>query len=277
MCFALLSATTYGSKVESTNDLRVYWLASTLYYFRVADMTRKSQAMDDEILMDASTISSPIRVISFDLDNCLWRTNACIDAANDALAKHLEKDNIKQPQRVEIVMGRLFKKSPINTYCPLAVGDSSDEKGNGSSSSSSPVLLTKLRIDAIKEILIKHNDYHPDDATKYATEAFDLWTTERHNAIPINLATSVASTLEKLKSTICIDKNSQPVIIGAITDGNSDPRNVPELRDLFDFCVNAEEGKLHRTVRVYSILKHSPLRKLTEFFSLLPFSRCFKT
>ena len=57
---------------------------------------------------DTSKISE-VRVVTFDLDNTLWNTSACINAANDALAAHLQAQEIVQPKRVEKVMGELFK------------------------------------------------------------------------------------------------------------------------------------------------------------------------
>ena len=240
--------------------------------------------VDNDDIIDATAVQSttPIRVISFDLDNCLWKTDACIDGANNALSKYLkENGNIQQPERVEHIMKRLFQTSPITTYCPLAKsvpasssppnsssddgstttttnGDTGASSSNSSSSSSSssrtsPVLLTKLRIDAIQELLVKYNDYTIEDARIYAQKAFEYWTMERHNNIPQNLATHVVETLLALKSSISVPSSpsssrqrqgEHPVIIGAITDGNSDPRRVQELKDYFDFVVNAEEGKM---------------------------------
>ena len=244
---------------------------------RVADMARKLGAaaggdvvVDDKIDAAALQSTTPIRVISFDLDNCLWKTDACIDGANNALAQYLQENgNIQQPERVEHIMKRLFQTSPITTYCPLAksVPSSSPDDGvttdaingdssakGGASGSNNPVLLTKLRIDSIQELLVKYNDYTIEDAQIYAQKAFDYWTMERHNNIPQNLANNVVETLQALKSTISVPSSSSssptrrqgehPVIIGAITDGNSDPRRVQELKEYFDFVVNAEEGKI---------------------------------
>ena len=59
----------------------------------------------------ASMAQSEVRVVSFDLDNTLWNTTATISAANDALASFLDKHEILQPKRVELVMGDLFKAS----------------------------------------------------------------------------------------------------------------------------------------------------------------------
>jgi FMN phosphatase YigB (HAD superfamily)/ribosomal protein L40E len=100
------------------------------------------------------------------------------------------------------------------------------------------VLLTLLRKDAIQRILQEHNEYSEEDAKVFAESAFQVWTTRRHEVIPSHFASCVVSCLEKIQSIRT--SSGQPVLIGAITDGNSDPRNVPELQPFFDFVVNAE-------------------------------------
>ena len=114
----------------------------------------------------ASTSNSlrapPVRVVTFDLDNTLWNTGATISAANDALASFLTANNIVQSRRTEVIMGQLFNASKAR-YCPLL-----GEDGN------SPVLLTQLRTDALTQILVEDNDYAPEDADTFATEAFQI-------------------------------------------------------------------------------------------------------
>jgi FMN phosphatase YigB (HAD superfamily) len=170
---------------------------------------------------------NPIRVITFDLDNTLWKTGPTIAAANEELAKFLDAKNIVQPQRVEVIMGELWERSKA-TYAPIA-----------GENAKSPVLLTQLRTDALEFLLLQHNGYHLDDAKTVAEESFDVWARARHDAIPSHLAESVVETLQRLRQITC-SLTGQPVLIGAITDGNSDPRNVPQLAEYFDFCVNAE-------------------------------------
>ena len=167
--------------------------------------------------------ASEVRVVTFDLDNCLWKTGATISAANEALAAFLDEYNITQPVRVEKVMGELFKENS-ETYSP--------------SGGKAPVLLTALRKDAIKRVLQDHNEYSEEEARNLADEAFDVWTKTRHDVIPSHFASSVVECLETIRSLPT--SSGQPIFIGAVTDGNSDPRNVHVLSDFFDFCVNAE-------------------------------------
>lgn len=167
-----------------------------------------------------------IRVISFDLDDTIWKTSKCISLANDVLAEHLNAHKIQQPKRVEYVMRDLFEANS-RRYCPLE------------ENAKSACLLTKLRVDALCHILEEHNGYSKDTAQTFAEDAFALWSKTRHDAIPDNFSTNVLQCLEELSSLKT--STGEPVIIGAITDGNSDPRVVEPLRKYFDFCVNAEQ------------------------------------
>jgi hypothetical protein len=52
------------------------------------------------------------------------------------------------------------------------------------------------------------------------------------------------------------ESQSAPILVGAITDGNSDPRNIPALEEYFNFCVNAESvgvGKPDKRVYLKAI------------------------
>ena len=109
-------------------------------------------------------VAAQVRVVSFDLDNTVWKTGPTIQAANDALAVYLQEEKkIVQPERTEVVMGRLFKANKAD-YAP-------DEGSKG------PVFLTKLRKDAVFQILREHNnnEYSEEDAEKLADEAFRVW------------------------------------------------------------------------------------------------------
>ena len=173
---------------------------------------------------------SEIRVITFDLDNTIWKTDKCIGAANDALAEFLSKEEIVQPERVEVVMGNLFRSNKA-VYAPL-----DDENAK------SPVLLTKLRTDAIRHILENHNTEKYSDLSTiedFAKKSFEIWTEARHHAASKNFAKSVIECLTEISSSIQTTQGNQ-VLIGAITDGNSNPNIVKGLNDYFDFVVNAE-------------------------------------
>lgn len=181
---------------------------------------------------------SEVRVVSFDLDNTIWKTGAVISSANDALANHLDSIGIEVPVRVEQIMGTLFKSDKAK-YCPILAKDI--EEGIVEMSLDeikAPVLLTRLRKDAVMVILRNQTLELEHELEYLAEEAFQVWTQARHDAIPSNLASSVLDCLQEIRNLKTIDGNN--VVVGAITDGNSDPRKVEMLQDLFDFVINAE-------------------------------------
>ena len=161
--------------------------------------------MDDSL---PTSVPTPVRVVTFDLDNTLWKTGPTIQAANDALHEHLSATGTLD-QRVEHVMGELFRNDRARY-------------GGGPS----PVYLTQLRLDAIRQVL---GEEHHDAAD----EAFAVWRDARYAAaVNEHAAPNVVATLERLRSN--------GLVVGAITDGNANPCHIPSLAHLFDFCVNAE-------------------------------------
>jgi len=230
----------------------------------------------------SSTTKSEIKVVSFDLDNTIWKTGPVIQSANDALNTYL-LENIgidNMPIRVEGVMKDLFVNNK-KKYCPVqhaeeeekiqkelllssassfssnpssinAVGKETDEQNTNVVNKpllqnvKAPVLLTQLRIDAIKEIFYNQTAASSSSISisieeqieSSAQEAFAVWTQARHDAIPKNLASSVLECLNELRSLQT--SNGNKIIIGAITDGNSNPTKVELLKEYFDFCINAE-------------------------------------
>jgi FMN phosphatase YigB (HAD superfamily) len=206
-------------------------------------------------------IRCQIRVVTFDLDNTVWRTDPTIAAANDALAYYLtaecggmisSDDGVAIP-RVENVMKDLFRAHP-DRYGPKKVEESGLRRSTGkdeqtathsfssvaSSPISAPVQLTKLRKDAIREVLksCSQQSYAASDSDATVDRAFEHWVRVRHDAIGSHLADEAHECLAAISRIRTSE--GHPVLIGAITDGNSDPSLVECLEPYFDFCVNAE-------------------------------------
>lgn len=199
--------------------------------------------------------ASQVRVVSFDLDNTIWKTGPTIQAANDVLAAYLEREGIVQPIRVEKVMGQLFTVSK-STYAP-----------HGGDNPKAPILLTQLRKDALRFVLEEHNGFSEADAAEFANRAFEVWTSARHAALPEHFASNVIPCLEQIRGIK--SSSGQPVLIGAITDGNSDPRTVPEIGRFFDFVVNSESvgvGKPDRRVYMKAIQEVATHPFLSDLF-----------
>lgn len=193
------------------------------------------EPLDDLTITKEGRVSQ-VRVVSFDLDNTLWRTSPTIAAANDALADFLrDRCNLVPPKRVEKVMGELFQANRLK-YCPID-SDTNNAK--------SPVLLTQLRKDAIEHVLLSsnnsnddNNNFSPEHTSTLVEHAFEAWAMARHTAIVSHLAPSVVESLEEIASWRT--QEGHRILIGAITDGNSDPTAIDGLGSYFDFCVNAE-------------------------------------
>ena len=208
---------------------------------------------------EETVLKAPVKVITFDLDNTLWKTGPTIGAANDALAEYLstkckeDGSELQIPRRIEKVMGDLFA-ADRRRYCPLVgatIPDDEEFEAILAETCKSPVLLTQLRIDAMCHVLETENGFPDDKAMELATEAFGVWMQGRYDSILDNMAPKVVETLENIRSTIQTDTGA-PVLLGAVTDGNSDPRNLEMLAPYFDFCVNAESvGVSKPDKRVY--------------------------
>eukprot|EP00592_Proboscia_alata_P001735 CAMPEP_0194375778 /NCGR_PEP_ID=MMETSP0174-20130528/24335_1 /TAXON_ID=216777 /ORGANISM="Proboscia alata, Strain PI-D3" /LENGTH=430 /DNA_ID=CAMNT_0039156211 /DNA_START=281 /DNA_END=1573 /DNA_ORIENTATION=+ len=208
--------------------------------------TMDGSETDAEIL--SKSLMSEVKVVSFDLDNTLWKTSNVISFANSALNDYLNSRNINQPLPISKVMGDIFKSHP-EKYRATDEGTINNTDDNGEIKKSGPVFLTQLRKDAIAEVCTNYNGFNHEEAVSFASDAFAVWTRARHSSIPDNYADSVVECLEKIRRLRTSD--GHPIIVGAITDGNSNPKNVQGLEHFFDFCVNAEQvgvGKPNRKV-----------------------------
>jgi len=199
--------------------------------------------------------SSQIRVVTFDLDDTIWQTSATISAANDALADFVNAklNRDENVVRVENAMGTLYGADKAK-YAPIEQGGAK-----------APVLLTQLRKDAIRQVLVDNGMDDDDESTnELVEEAFQVWVNARHQTIPNHFAESVVSCLKEIYAMRTMD--GADVVVGAITDGNSDPLAIPEISDYFDFCINAESVGISKPdKRVYlkgvaRALQHPSLR-----------------
>jgi FMN phosphatase YigB (HAD superfamily) len=272
---------------------------------------------------------SEIRIITFDLDNTIWKTSDTISHANTVLSSTL-LDKFGIEVRSEVEMGRLFKEFP-DRYCGLLTaehddfddgggrddsggtkvdGERSNNGGRGEEESSSddeyansvqnvgqteasslggatitegidtgvhiqptqigkakkkPVYLTLLRKDAIRSLILQQQQQQqqqqsdggdnkpllsPVELEAEVEDAFNLWMKARSQSISNNFAYNAVETLFRLKSQLAA--TTKKVYIGAITDGNSNPQSVPELSNLFDFVIRAEDvGVSKPDKRVY--------------------------
>lgn len=243
----------------------------------------------DEIKDHLSIKNDEIRVITFDLDNTLWKTKSTMEDANNALHDYLIERSLQdfgfsalnryQP-RVEVIMGLMMNDNP-NKYCCMSdntFGTPQNLQNTAMASSSknqlstfSPIQLTLLRMDAIESVLLQ-SGYGDDDIElidEIVEYAFNHWMNVRQKSIENNLATNVVKTLKTIKA---LQSNGNRMIVGAITDGNSNPLKMDMFKEYFDFCVNAETvgmAKPNRQIYLYAAKKYVlPMLNITKNESL---------
>jgi len=229
----------YVSKVCSLRLLLFFnqqLSGSLLYTVRLMSSHKKNDDDDDSSIFfrpsDSSTYtkdntnSCEIRVVTFDLDNTLWKTSSVISAANDALDTYLRiEKKLHIPVRVEVLMGVLFQGNP-NKYAPpsscflhqnnstVEMDSSPNPPSTATKSPTSPVYLTLLRKDAIRQILIENQI--TSQLEEQIHDAFHIWSQARHNAIPQYMAKDVVEYLKKIK--MLSTSQGTTLVIGAITD-----------------------------------------------------------
>ena len=130
--------------------------------FQITQFDATFGRLDEDTIDDKTTTRARVRVVTFDLDNTLWDTTATIDAANDALALYM-KDTFNVDARVEKAMGTLYKANKAR-YAPIEGNDAK-----------SPVLLTQLRKDAIRHVVLLNSkqDNNGDEDDEIDGNDFD--------------------------------------------------------------------------------------------------------
>lgn len=239
---------------------------------------------DEVSEQSAITTNEEIRVLTFDLDNTIWKTTPTIEDSNNALHSYLERNLQKFglsalnrcQHRVEIIMKLLMNENPTK-YCYMAeqTFPAAPHVHNKSltspldiqKSSLSPIQLTLLRKDAVEAVIRQsgYNESYNETINEIVEDAFDCWMRARQKSIENNLANHAIDTLAKIKKLRC---NDTQILVGAITDGNSNPLHMDMFKDYFDFCVNAEEvgiSKPSRQIYLYAARMYIlPMLNLTK-------------
>jgi FMN phosphatase YigB (HAD superfamily) len=242
---------------------------------------------DEDPLREPTT--SDIRIITFDLDNTLWKTGPTISYANKMLNEHLQSLGVADDKLVEVEMGRLFeankrkyaggnfieddvdisrqKKNEELASEVMNVGETKEDddviggnvvddlvhiRAESKKKKIQPVYLTMLRKDAICSLLQSTSTVDANLLKDEVENAFQLWMSARTESITQNYADNVLVALSKIRSSIVPSSTTGKLYIGAITDGNSDPKSVPSIGEYFDFVVKAEDvGVSKPDERVY--------------------------
>ncbi|CAM9273304.1 unnamed protein product [Phaeothamnion confervicola] len=185
---------------------------------RTSTLQRFASPSDEGAYSSSSSDSyAPLRmrvaVVSFDLDDTLWRTDDVITQANDALAAHLERNfpDVAADVRIPDLMKAVWREQ-------LAADPALDP---------SPVNLTKLRKDALRRAA----ELCGIDPAAFVEPCFEIWREQRHR-VQEHLFPGALETLRALRR--------RGLRLIAITNGNADTDRIDCLRDVFEFCVMAE-------------------------------------
>lgn len=161
--------------------------------------------------MLATLLTLPLRLLTFDLDDTLFPCAPVVARANAALGVALSErgapglDGKAIQDRMKVVRAQLEAK----------------------------VTYTELRTLGIESLLTDTGAY--ESAKSEAAACFDVWLDERQAAANDLLYPGAAGALGAIRA-------AQPqVLIGAVTNGRGDPREMPALAGVFDFYLSGEE------------------------------------
>jgi len=152
-----------------------------------------------------------------ELDDTLWPTGEVVFHANELLNGYLRESYPAIPISKGFEVQEQMKE--IRRTAEEADPDFQVHYG-------------KLRRAGIRQLAMKY--YSDEEAETCAQEGFRIWLQERQDAAGRLLFSDAVSTLRALRG-------QGGVLIGAITNGNGDPRDIAPLRPYFDFVVSAEE------------------------------------
>ena len=155
-------------------------------------------------------MSSPIRLITFDLDDTLWDVRPALQAAEAAQWSYL---NARFPS---LALGATPPEQIANLRRSLL-----EDK---------PELMHHISLfrQSFIERLLQHHGISDDEAASAASEAFAAFLSRRHDVLLYADTQSVLTTL------------GREFTLGALTNGNADVRKTP-IGSCFDYAWRAEE------------------------------------
>lgn len=153
--------------------------------------------------------NSPIKLITFDLDNTLWDVEPALLRAEQAQYLWLQQHRPEVTRQFSPQAMREFRVSHYKQHPELAHQ------------------ISAIRISAVQAMLLQAG-YDSASAAAAAQAAFDVFLELRHQVQPYERALEI---LQQLSSTYKL---------GALTNGNADIFKL-ELGDCFDFSFSAEQ------------------------------------
>ena len=160
------------------------------------------------LFASAQALAPPprLKLLTCDLDDTFWPTAEVVAAANTALSTALEARGA-DPSLLSDTMKRLRRAAGVQ------------------------MSYTEARTSAISELL------GGDHGT--AEELFQVWLDARQVASENLLFSDAATSLAEVR------RRHPDAVVGAVTNGRGDPRQIPSLAPYFDFCVSGEDADVH--------------------------------
>lgn len=202
--------------------LSTTWLGTTTQMRRTGP-SRKRRAQPLLITTAQSTDDDlwKVRVVTFDLDDTLWPTAAVVLGANSELQSWISANHPKMNSESSALQATI----------------SSIRRENEENIEGYRVFYGKLRESAICRLALE-GGYDEASAKAIGAEGFKVWLQARQDTADALLFRDAVDTLKALKQN--------GILIGAITNGCGDPRQVSSLAPFFDFFVSAEEPEVSR-------------------------------
>ncbi|GAX16661.1 putative hydrolase of the HAD superfamily [Fistulifera solaris] len=151
-------------------------------------------------------------ILSFDLDDTLFSTNAVIKDANQAMLEKLRRHGVDVQEEEFLDATRQIRRSLDG-----------------------PITYTSLRKMTIAQFILMTAAFSKEKCDALVDECFDIWLHERHRAAERHLFPQTLNCLSILKEMY------PDVCFAAITNGRGNPLYMPALANFFDFCVSGED------------------------------------
>ena len=154
-----------------------------------------------------------LRLLTFDLDDTLFPCGRVVQKANAVLNERLQELGANPPDNFQDAIREVRRAHA--------------DAGGGA------LTYSELRCRAIAKLLMESSSSIPQPSV--VDSCFDAWLDARQQEADNMLFEGVVDSLETVR------KQYPHCVIGAVTNGRGDPRGMPSLATLFDFCVSGED------------------------------------
>lgn len=182
-------------------------------------------------------------IISFDLDDTLFPTNAVVNDANKVMLEKLKQYGVDVQEEEFLDITRQIRKSLDG-----------------------PVTYTSLRKMTIAQIIAMGTAFtdnkraSKEECEGIVDECFDAWLHERHCAAERHLFPQTLNCLSTLQEQF------PDACFAAITNGRGNPLCMPVLADFFDFCVSGEDDGVFPARKPAPGIYQASLKKYRELY-----------